>query len=70
MVALVAMMISCTIDKIARIDIVLIDITWDYLHAEMNEKVNMILDGTIAELIFKCSINALRLTFMPDQAKI
>jgi len=27
MVALVAMMISCTIDKIARIDIVLIDIT-------------------------------------------
>jgi len=52
-VSLEAMMYSCIIDAKEIRYVVVTDIPGAFLHADMDENVHMILEGTIAELIFK-----------------
>jgi len=51
-VSLEAMMMSCTIDAKENRHVAVTDIP-RALHADMNDEVDMLLEGTIAELIVK-----------------
>jgi len=52
-VSLEAMMMSCTIDAREGRHVAVTDIPGAFLHADMEEDVHMLLEGTIAELIVK-----------------
>jgi len=52
-VSLEALMLSCAIDAKEGRYTVVADIPGAFLHADMNEDVHMVLEGTIAELIVK-----------------
>jgi len=52
-VSLESMMLSCAIDAKEDRYIVVTDIPGAFLHADMDENMHMILEGTIAELIVK-----------------
>jgi len=51
--SLEAMMLSCTIDAKEGRHIAFTDIAGAFLHADMDQDVHMLLEGTIAELIIK-----------------
>jgi len=52
-ISLEAVMILCTIDAKEGRHIVVTDIPEEFLHADMEETVHMLLEGTTAELIMK-----------------
>ena len=52
-VSLEAMMMSCAIDAREGRHVAVTDIPGAFLHADMEEDVHMLLEGTIAELILK-----------------
>jgi hypothetical protein len=56
-VSLEAMILSCAIDAKEGRYIVVTDIPGAFLHADMEENIHMILEGTISELIFKLEPN-------------
>jgi len=51
--SLEAMMMSCAIDAREGIHVAVTDISGAFLHADMEEDVHMLLEGTIAKLIMK-----------------
>jgi len=51
--SLEAMMLSCAIDAKEGQYIVMTNIPSAFLHADMNDEVHMVLEGTVAELIVK-----------------
>ena len=53
MVSLEAMMMSCTIDAREGRHLAVTDIPGAFLHADMEDDVHMLLEGTIAELVVK-----------------
>jgi len=53
MVSLEAMMLSCAIDARENRYVVLTDIPGVFLHADMEDNMHMLFEGTIAELIIK-----------------
>jgi len=52
-VSLEAMVLSCAIDAKEGRYIVMTNIPWKFLHADIEDEVHMLLRGTIAELIIK-----------------
>ena len=52
-VSLEAMMMSCAIDAKEGRHVAVTDIPGAFLHADMEEDIHMLLEGTIAELIIK-----------------
>jgi len=52
-VSLEAMMLSCAIDAKEGRCVAVTDIPGDFLHADMDQDIHMLLEGTIAELIVK-----------------
>jgi len=52
-VSLNAMMLSCAIDAKEGRYVVVTDIPGAFLHADMDQDIHMLLEGTIAELIIK-----------------
>ena len=52
-VSIEAMMMSCAIDAKENRYVVVSDIPGAFLHADMEENVNMLLEGTVAEMIIK-----------------
>jgi len=52
-VSLEAMMLSCAIDAKEGRYVIVTDIPSEFLHADMEDEVHMLLEGTIAELIMK-----------------
>jgi len=56
-------MLSCAIDAKERRYTVVADIPGAFLHADMDEDVHMILEGTIAELIIKLEPSLYRNTY-------
>ena len=52
-VSLEAMMLTCAIDARERRHVAVTDIPGTFLHADMEQDVNMILEGKIAKLVVK-----------------
>jgi len=53
MASLEAMMLSCAIDAKEVRHVAVTDIPGEFLHADMDQDIHMLLEGTIAELIIK-----------------
>ena len=51
--SLEAMMLSCTIDAKEGRYVIMTDVSGAFLHADVEDEVQMLLEGTIAELIIK-----------------
>jgi len=66
-VSLEAMMLSCTIYAKEGKYLVVTDIPGDFLHADMEENMHMILEGTISKLINKLEPNLYRKHIWYDQ---